>query len=69
MKIENITRFQTVSIWVDRDGTHRVRGYYRACSYLLSTHDNLQEAFDAAQKVKRKQNSIAVVPFYTMGSA
>lgn len=69
MSVENIKRFQTVSIWIDREGNHRVRGYYRAASHLLSTHDTLQEAFDAACKVTRKQDSIAVVPPYREGGA
>ena len=62
MNVENIEKFQTVSIWITRDGAHCVRGYYRGCSYPLSSHTSLQDAFDAAILIRREQHAIGVVP-------
>lgn len=58
----NIRKYQTVSIWWSEDDKFRVRGYFRAASYLLSTHDDVAAAIDAAMAVPRRQHSIALVP-------
>lgn len=62
MKVEDIKKFQTVSIWGTRKGDYLIRGYYRGCSYPLGSHTDLEAAFSAAVQISRKQDAIAVVP-------
>jgi hypothetical protein len=57
-----VKEYQTVSIWIGQDDSFHVRGYYRACSYLLSKHDSLAEAVEAAFATPRRQDSVALVP-------
>lgn len=62
MSVPNIKQYQTVSIWITGEGEYVVRGYYRAASYQVSRHTTLDSAVEAAFAIKRKQNSIALVP-------